>query len=43
TEEKRLYVHRIFAKDQTEDFAKMDNRIADFMTLVYEIKQDITE
>ena len=43
TEEKRLYVHRIFAKDQTEDFKKMDNRIADFMTLVCQIKQDITE
>lgn len=43
TEEKRLYVYRITASEQAEDFAKMEKRIADFLTLVYEVKQDIKE
>ena len=42
TEDKRLYVHRIYASEQAEDFEKMDKRIAEFTRLVYEIKQDIT-
>ncbi len=41
TEDKQLYVHRILASEQQEDFDKMDKRIADFQSLVYEVKQDI--
>ena len=43
TEDKRLYVHRLYAADQIEDFEKMDKRIAEFLTLVEEVKQDIKE
>lgn len=41
TEDKQLYVYRILASEQQEDFDKMDKRIADFQALVYEVKQDI--
>jgi hypothetical protein len=41
TEAKQLYVFRIFAEEQTEDFEKMAIRIAEFERLVDEVKQDI--
>lgn len=41
TEKKRLYVYRILASEQSEAFEMMESRIADFLTLVYEVKQDI--
>ena len=43
TVEKQLYVFRINAEEQAEDFEKMAVRIAEFKSLVHEIKQDITD
>jgi hypothetical protein len=42
TADKRLYVFRINAEEQAEDFEKMAIRIAEFKRLVDEVKRDLT-
>lgn len=40
-EGKKLHIHRIYAKDQSEEFDMMRDRISQFVALVEEIKTDI--